>query len=422
MPKISSSSANSSSTKMTDSQTKTTDVALRKKKNADAQAAFRARRANYISTLEETVTNLESVVLQLQESCREARNEAQELRQENGRLRLQQKEREHFWRTMWSRKNQGDGDDFPVLPSGSFNGSLTVTSQVHQYGDVRTYREDSAIPCTQAQSPTAAYSNIDTDEIGQRTSKYAPDAYFSAVPHTSWPSQSITQTSSSGGDSSGVHPSSTHTSNSPNYTNSPTIASSEMTFPRFPPQTEDQKVSVSNSLENAPFVFSSSSRSLSPSVPTPSTSSTTPLTPFQFGVSDVVQDRPHPGTSSLSGAPPDGSLGSVGNDGRYRPGSNRRDGPLLPTVLPPISNGSDNGSQHGSDGDSGAAPQISGTLAVIKAQSFGALRRTRTRAKRPVESAAQVAMDVLESRGLGMGVQVGAKRQRRCEDEGDVAS
>jgi hypothetical protein len=30
------------------------DVALRKKKNADAQAAFRARRANYIATLEET--------------------------------------------------------------------------------------------------------------------------------------------------------------------------------------------------------------------------------------------------------------------------------------------------------------------------------------------------------------------------------
>ena len=30
------------------------DVALRKKKNADAQAAFRQRRANYIATLEET--------------------------------------------------------------------------------------------------------------------------------------------------------------------------------------------------------------------------------------------------------------------------------------------------------------------------------------------------------------------------------
>lgn len=38
----------------TDEQTRVNDIALRKKKNADAQAAFRARRANYIATLEET--------------------------------------------------------------------------------------------------------------------------------------------------------------------------------------------------------------------------------------------------------------------------------------------------------------------------------------------------------------------------------
>ena len=37
-----------------DGSAELSDAALRKKKNADAQAAFRARRANYISTLEET--------------------------------------------------------------------------------------------------------------------------------------------------------------------------------------------------------------------------------------------------------------------------------------------------------------------------------------------------------------------------------
>ena len=37
-----------------DDHARVNDVALRKKKNADAQAAFRARRANYIATLEET--------------------------------------------------------------------------------------------------------------------------------------------------------------------------------------------------------------------------------------------------------------------------------------------------------------------------------------------------------------------------------
>lgn len=37
-----------------DDQARVNDIALRKKKNADAQAAFRARRTNYIATLEET--------------------------------------------------------------------------------------------------------------------------------------------------------------------------------------------------------------------------------------------------------------------------------------------------------------------------------------------------------------------------------
>jgi hypothetical protein len=37
-----------------DTSPRMSDVALRKKKNADAQAAFRQRRANYIATLEET--------------------------------------------------------------------------------------------------------------------------------------------------------------------------------------------------------------------------------------------------------------------------------------------------------------------------------------------------------------------------------
>ncbi|EJC97281.1 uncharacterized protein FOMMEDRAFT_164124 [Fomitiporia mediterranea MF3/22] len=62
---------------------KMSEITLRKKKNADAQAAFRARRANYIATLEETVTSLEAVVVQLQDLCREACTEASELRQEN---------------------------------------------------------------------------------------------------------------------------------------------------------------------------------------------------------------------------------------------------------------------------------------------------------------------------------------------------
>jgi hypothetical protein len=56
MPKSPRSSPSSANAKTTgdDSNSRISDIALRKKKNADAQAAFRARRANYIATLEET--------------------------------------------------------------------------------------------------------------------------------------------------------------------------------------------------------------------------------------------------------------------------------------------------------------------------------------------------------------------------------
>jgi hypothetical protein len=56
------------------------------------------------------------------------------------------------------------------------------------------------------------------------------------------------------------------------------------------------------------------------------------------------------------------------------------------------------------------APPLSGTLAVIKAQAFGALRRTRSRAKRGADSSAKVALEALEARGIGMGVSTGSKR------------
>jgi len=60
---------------------------------------------------------------------------------------------------------------------------------------------------------------------------------------------------------------------------------------------------------------------------------------------------------------------------------------------------------------------ISCTVAVIKAQAFGALRRTRARTKKTSEGAAKVAMDVLEARGIEIGsVPAGSKRPR-MDDE-----
>ena len=41
---------------------------------------------------------------------------------------------------------------------------------------------------------------------------------------------------------------------------------------------------------------------------------------------------------------------------------------------------------------------------MIKAQAFGALRRTRARPKKATEGAAKVALEVLEARGIGLGI------------------
>lgn len=144
---------------------------MRKKKNADAQAAFRARRANYIATLEETglsplysvvsnasaiadqtpsptsgymafirlstvfaissnklVTSLEQVVVQLQDSCRQKHNDNADLRRENDRLsaaldtlRRECREREKYLRAVWHSRRAVNGsgvtiDDFPPPP------------------------------------------------------------------------------------------------------------------------------------------------------------------------------------------------------------------------------------------------------------------------------------------------------------------
>jgi hypothetical protein len=56
---------------------------------------------------------------------------------------------------------------------------------------------------------------------------------------------------------------------------------------------------------------------------------------------------------------------------------------------------------------------ISNTLAVIKAQAFGSLRRARIRPKRANDTASKVAVDMLSARGIGMGVQSPARHSKQ---------
>ncbi|KAF7969344.1 hypothetical protein HWV62_27675 [Athelia sp. TMB] len=470
-----------------ESNSRMSDIAVRKKKNADAQAAFRARRANYIATLEETVTSLESVVLQLQDSCREARSQVAELRQENARLRHEYREREKFWRALQAKRSgQGsDPDDIPPLPASyspnhthqSVAPSHLSSTHANQFGDDNmSYRTDGSI-CSPYNSTgtNQTYSNTSSlpypganDQIsgdnvshqmnGQRTAGKYGYVYplQTGSNREGWTNGNHAHVASNGSSHSPVYTSSP-TIASPTLT-SPTLTSSEMSYAHRYPM-EDHKVPLTHNLEGATYVFPNS-RSLSPTSSTPPSSSSTSMSSsFQFNFSegnvphersDYDYRRHHGPDVAMHGpAGPDISLAGPGSDAlRYRMAAGaRRPAPeseraALPSL--PAFSGSENGSQHdrSSEGESGpyaqrrerrdtgtssrspspGAPPISGTLAVIKAQAFGALRRTRTRQKKGGDGASRAAMEALESRGLGMGlnVPVGNKRQRLDDDDGDL--
>jgi hypothetical protein len=194
------------------------------------------------------------------------------------------------------------------------------------------------------------------------------------------------------------------------------------------------------------------SRSHSPTSTRPSSSSTSLTSPFQFSFNDGAAShekgdfdyRRHPPEVTLHGGIADVSLLTHGGDGiRLRLGTRRSDSTTDRPLFSPLSGlmksdmvTSDGGDvksdvahsklrprrtiAHANRSPSPGAPPLSGTLAVIKAQAFGALRRTRSRAKKGADSAAKVALEALEARGIGMGVNTGSKRARVDYDEDDM--
>lgn len=482
----------SSSQDSSDFNSRMSDIAIRKKKNADAQAAFRARRANYIATLEETVTSLESVVLQLQDSCRESRSDVTNLRQENTQLRHEFRERENFWRTLWQARKAGQGpdvDDIPPPPTTisprHSQQNLSVahvnSSHANHHGNenmaCRTSNDPSASICSpygtsaqsQAyanQSPSLSYSstNEQTPSSGsshQLNSHRVANKYGYNYPMHNGSHRDGQWHSSSNGDSGA--PAVNSPSHSPAYVTSPiitspTLTSSEMSYVHHRYSVEDQKVPLNN-LDAAQYVFPSS-RSLSPTASTPPSSSSTSLTStFQFNFSEgsVAQERPEfnyrrhssaHGEVTLHAGGPDISLAGPGSDAvRRRIGARRTNSTGERSIFPSLqpfssSDGSQNdrGSSEGETGPylhqrprsrrdtigssrspSPSTPPISGTLAVIKAQAFGALRRTRARQKKSGQVASQAAMEALESRGLGLGLGVSASSKRQRLEDDDCA-
>jgi len=417
------------------------------------------------------VTNLEAVVLQLQDSCREARAEANELRQDNSRLRNAGREREKFWRALWQTKKGSESqvDEFPPPPScfGPMHPQITaINSQIGPA--VGSYAEDAlqyptghTPPFSDVTYPTGTPNELTARSPSVPYAHGESESHRSANQFTSYPSPPrnimrdvtwappIALTGSSGGDSG--HAGSSSSSHSPTFVESPSVTTADIPYlSRFPNHNyEDQKV-LPSPLDSTSYL--PTSRSHSPSSTRPSSSSTSLTSPFQFPFNDGSAPhekgdfdyrRHHPPEVTLHGGIADVSLLGHGGEGiRLRLGTRRSDSTPDRPLFSPLSgliksdiatDGGDMRSDvahsklrprrtivHANRSPSPGAPPLSGTLAVIKAQAFGALRRTRSRAKKGADSAAKVALEALEARGIGMGVSTGSKRARVDYDEDDA--
>ncbi|KAF7306940.1 BZIP domain-containing protein [Mycena indigotica] len=321
------------------------EAQMRKKKNAEAQANFRRRRATYISTLEETVTNLESVVIQLQETSRDARVEVQqlkELRQQNANLRHEFREREKFWRGLWQSRKTTEGDE---LPAGLNNNLHSYTPEGIAYRSA----DDPSI-CNGQYTPApphgyhSPYPTNETSSPTQRAAKFNPYSYSISHRDHSW---------TTGGDSATTH------------SGSPTLASpSDLSLPFSAARYGEESKPV---LDGAQYGFPAS-RSISPT----STAVASAPTPFQFTTDFDFHRQSSTSEISLSGP---------GSDAvRYRLGNRRPD-----SILPPLmeSERERESSRLTLPADSvasrTASPKLSATVAMLKAQTSGGSRRTRTR-------------------------------------------
>ena len=289
----------------------------------------------------------------------------------------------------------------------------------------------------------------------QRLPKYGPYSPYDVegnIRDPSW-TQGMNQSPITHADP--MNAGSTTPAHSPTFVEGSTsnLTSPEISY--LPRYMEDQKMHLSNLDTSTPYSFAPN-RPVSPSASTTSSSSSTMTSPFQFPFPEnpVPGDRAdfnfrrhsttgaeltlHGGTAHIS---------VVSNDERYRMAASRRqtDAPEphpYPMMQPfhnhntetsspdreksePESynyaphNVSRRATNSRSRSPSPSGPPICSTLAVIKAQAFGALRRTRTRQKKGSEGAAKAAMEALEARGIGIGMTKSNKRPRLEEDDDD---
>ncbi|KAF8708441.1 hypothetical protein RHS03_03855, partial [Rhizoctonia solani] len=404
---------------------------LRRKKNADAQAAFRSRRANYIANLEETgmllllptslqctdllpVTRLEFVVRQLQNNCREARDMLEETKQENMELRATinsmrqaERERERVWRAL---NNRGNPQATLSDASSDTDGSLVTANCQQQLGMVQmdnslidyqgrglTYPQPGELSVHQLPSPADTMNALPSYDAYANQNIMLSGANYPLFNDNHHDGSAQWNASMGGGN---AYSSMDDGSAPAPMTCSP--GSGQIIIPELGDENQMERNTMVR-FHNSPGALTT----FDPSVVNMRHPST-PASASDHGASEEIESmdpqtprrltrsRSHLRRQSGSDPYPTPSTGGSSESRRER--RRARD-------------------------DSPDGPAFSDTLAVIKAQAFGTARKTRTRANRGVsEHAARVAMEVLEARGLSLGVSLdGAVDRRRRRSTRGVA-
>lgn len=425
------------------------------------------------------VTNLEGVVLELQDSCRQTKSELSELKQENSRLRTEITHKDSLLK-MYQIQQQQQQRKLDREPQEDYAMSsyapirtppVTVNTSIapgpsNQYGDdpLRYASAGDASGSVPVQSPYGPGYPQRSPALGYAHMANAPDdsqlryAAYPAYPldangrDSAWAAPGTAVSESSTMDSS----SSAH---SPTFIESPTLTNSDLAYAGRFAVVDDQKLPL-NQLATGPYLFTPS-RSLSPAPSSVSSSvSSSSIAPnsyqFTFPEGSALQDRTdflrraHAPELTLHGGTADISSITAAHANAFRMGGRTSAsaaaaaGERSVHALNAYSRTENASFERESDNESGSytyssqtksrplsrmsrspspgPPPICGTLAVIKAQTFGALRRTRGRTKKSSESAARAAMEALQARGIGMGVPMpnSAKRPRLRDGDGDL--
>lgn len=427
--------SNRSSPSSTSGQISDPALLEKKRKNASAQAAFRQRRSNYIANLEETVTSLETVVRKLQDACRDAHDDATEMRQENIRLKalLQGfEERERIWKAY---AKATAGTPAAVAASQQLAAASAAAAAAATAHTTGTSTSSSSLIETPLSSAGSLQEHSATgNSYGEEGTVFGDETFsFGKV-------EDIDGEAIRGGlMQQQCSPLSLYSSSS-GHSTAVTTSPTPMHFSMDPTDPASGQLTPSSTVDCAFGGLSSLSYSangtdaysVDANMPPP----TYPTSYNSYALNDfTTSHRRSLPTSTLS-------LDPVGSDSmdyttletaslddskdssaRARRRHTYSSFPAPASSSSRSSTGSGRSSSKGARSNSdAAAAAMSNTLAVIKAQAFGNVRKTRARAKKNPASgdAAKAALEILEARGLGLGLDIsgGVKRRKR----GDLSS